>query len=53
MQHQLKIAMPNPKPKSENILVHKIWEEDWKKIDDSAICDISIEKVISKWKNEL
>ena len=49
----VKIAMPNPKPKSENILVHKIWEEDWKKIDDSAICDISIEKVISKWKNEL
>lgn len=48
----VKMKMPNPQPKSENVLVHKIWKEDWKNIDDSDQCDITIDKVIARWKKE-
>lgn len=48
----VKIDMPNPEPKSENVKVHKVWREDWKNIDNKTECEITIEKVISRWKKE-
>lgn len=48
----VKMDMPNPEPKSENVKVHKIWCEDWKNIDNNEECDINIDSVISRWKKE-
>lgn len=48
----VKMKMPNPQPKSENICVHKVWNEEWKYIDDSSSCRITIDNVISRWKRE-
>lgn len=48
----VKMNMPSPEPKSENVRVHKVWNEEWKQIDDSEACVITIDKVISRWKGE-
>lgn len=48
----IKMKMPNPEPKSENVKVYKEWKEAWKNIDDSTDCTITIDSVISRWKKE-
>lgn len=46
----VKMSMPNPKPKSENVKVHQVWCEDWKIIDKSNLGRISIEDVLHRWR---
>lgn len=48
----VKMKKPNPKPSSENIRVHKVWKEEWKDIDGSDLCNVSIDDVIEKWTGE-
>lgn len=48
----VKMEMPDPEPKSENVKVHKVWLESWKNIDHQEVCEITIEKVLARWKNE-
>ncbi len=48
----VKMDMPNPEPKSENVKVHKMWKENWKDIDDKDICEISIDDVLVRWRKE-
>lgn len=48
----VKMKMPNPAPRSENVHVHKVWNEEWKNIDDSELCEITIDQVVSRWKRE-
>lgn len=40
----VKMEEPNPKPKSESIKFHDIWQKDWK--------DITFEDVIKRWKKQ-
>jgi len=46
----VKMKMPNPEPNSENVRFHKVWNENWKKIDNEDSCEITIDSVISRWK---
>lgn len=46
-----KMKLPNPRPQSENVKVHTVWKEDWKKIDEVGINNhTSIEEVLSRWR---
>ena len=47
----VKLDMPNPQPKSENVKVHDVWKEDWKEIDNKGMVEISIDDVLVRWKN--
>lgn len=40
----VKMEEPNPKPKSESIKFHDIWQKDWK--------DVTFEEVIKRWKKQ-
>lgn len=40
----VKMELPNPKPKSDNIDFYNTWNEEW--------ADIQLEKTIKKWRNE-
>ena len=46
----VKIDMPNPEPKSENVKVHDIWKENWKELDNGENCEITIEDILERWK---
>ncbi|NFR24835.1 ATP-binding protein [Clostridium sporogenes] len=46
----VKMDMPNPEPKSENVKVHDVWKEEWKDIDNKDVCEVSIDDVLEKWK---
>lgn len=46
----VKMELPNPRPQSDNVKVHKVWNEDWKKIDEVGdSTHISIDKVLLRW----
>lgn len=48
----VKMELPNPEPQSQNVKVHKVWMETWKNIDCRDECEITIEEVLHRWKNE-
>ncbi|MCQ2019638.1 ATP-binding protein [Clostridium butyricum] len=47
----VKLDMPNPQPKSENVKVHDVWKEEWKEIDNKEAVETSIDDVLERWKN--
>ena len=47
----VKLDMPKPIPKSENVKVHDLWNDDWKHIDDKTKSDITFSDVIARWKS--
>lgn len=46
----IKMDMPSPEPKSENVKVHDVWKENWREIDNHTICEVTIDDVLRRWK---
>ncbi len=47
----VKLDIPNPRPQSENVKVHKEWKEDWKEIDKKETGEIiTITDVLKRWR---
>ncbi|MBP2022539.1 DNA helicase HerA-like ATPase [Clostridium punense] len=46
----IRMDMPSPEPKSENVKVHDVWKENWREIDNHTICEVTIDDVLRRWK---
>lgn len=48
----VKMDMPNPRPQSENVEVHKVWCQEWKTINIKEFeGKITIEDVLKRWRS--
>ena len=45
----VKMEMPNPRPQSENIKVHEVWNEEWKAIDVKDGDKVTVDDVLKRW----
>jgi DNA helicase HerA-like ATPase len=47
----VKLGLPEPRPQSENVKVHKEWKEDWKEIDKKETeGTVTIADVLKRWR---